>query len=237
MEQTSNQEGLIPARPVKQDEKEETLSFSGVQRKGKLNFRQKKFIQYYLAGKSAYESAILAGYPKSSANVASVYVLGHPAVAAEINRKLSKKFKELDVTADKLFDEVSRIAFANILDFVEVQPDGGFKVALDKVERYLGSAIQEISHDQMGRVKIKLADKKPALELLARMMKLLKEGKDENKNTTVISISNLDAIIKQHVTVKHYNLPNLNKAKVIDAIDVTEDQGRPQLPESIEARV
>jgi hypothetical protein len=107
---------------------------------------------------------------------------------------------------------------ANILDYLEVQEDGTAKVNLKRINRDQGKAILEFSYDPEGRPKIRLADKKAALETLAKLI-IPKDALNEMGEE--VTIQSLDAIVraaKGNVTVNQQ-------------FNIVQSQERHQLPE------
>ena len=96
--------------------------------------------------------------------------------AAELQ---APRAQPLKVTQDQVVREFAKLAFVNMQYFITVQADGSAYTDLSKLTRDQAAAIQEITVDQytegrgdaarnVKRVKIKLADKKGALDSLAK---------------------------------------------------------------------
>lgn len=142
----------------------------------KLTRKQKLFVEYWLQGKSAYVAAELAGYSPSTASIATTVILTSTQVIKEIRRRTSKVFTDLELDTDYVLEKAANLASANMLDYVDIKPDGTFEINLARVSRAQGEAIQELSFDAQGRPKIRMVDKKGSVELLARIKKMLNEG-------------------------------------------------------------
>jgi hypothetical protein len=80
-------------------------------------------------------------------------------------------------------DELARVAFANMLDYIKVTADGGVSVDLSQLERDTAAAILEVVVDtyvdgrgenakEVKRVRFKLADKRAALVDLGKHLGL-----------------------------------------------------------------
>lgn len=149
-----------------------------------LTPKQGLFVAEYLAnGLNAKQAAISAGYSERSAEVEGCRLLGNAKVAAELKRKQGPRLKKLEITAERVLQELALMGFSNMLDYMAVNPEGGADIDLSKLTREQAAAIQEITVDMTGgsgdgerklvpRMKFKLANKKDSLELLGKHLKL-----------------------------------------------------------------
>jgi phage terminase small subunit len=160
------------------------------------NSRHERFIVEYLKDGNAMRSAIAAGYPANRARQTGCELLRKPEIAAKVAKKQEKQLKKLEITAEKTLEEIARLAFANMLDYMKVNENGQADVDLSNITREQAAAIQEISVDTSGgsgdgerrqvlRTKFKLTDKRGSLELLARHFKML---------TDRVEVSGLDGL-------------------------------------------
>lgn len=195
-----------------------------------LNLRQQLFVAYYLEQgcKNAYQAALRAGYSESNARLATVNILGTPQVKSELARRMGLKFKNLDISADKVLREIALMAYSNILDFIEIDPQNGtFSIDLRKLDRDTAAAISEVYYDSEGRPRVKLHNKQAALELLGRYFKMfnseLPKGAGVTENGEPLTVQSLDRIIQQ--TVNIYNQ------------QITVQQGPTKTPQQLEAEV
>lgn len=197
---------LLPVRVIKSKKPLSPLSLTGKRKDGapkqqKLNTRQVKFIKNWLTGKSARKAALDAGYSESLANNASTDLLGNPQIADEIRRISQTSAKLREVTPEMIIDNLTRLATSNTLDYgeYEVGPNGRgrFRVDLAQISRDQGYAIQEISTDPNGDLKIKLVDKLAANMALARIKKMGMPGDVTIDPTGQTTIQQLDAIVHQ----------------------------------------
>src|SRR5437879_5316168 len=91
---------------------------------------------------------------------------------------------KLEITAEKVLNELALMGFANMFDYVQITPGGEAYVDLSKITREQAAAIQEITVDETGggsgdnkreavqRTRFKLASKRDSLELLGKHLKL-----------------------------------------------------------------
>jgi len=151
-----------------------------------LTEKQKRFAAEYLIDLNAKAAAIRAGYSAKSAHVQGCDLLRNPLVAELIEASQAKIAKKLEVTAERVIEELAKIAFANMGDFIRVTPDGAAAVDLSTLSRDQAAAIGEVTSEvymegkgddaePVKRTKLKLADKRAALVDLGRHLGLFKD--------------------------------------------------------------
>jgi len=143
-----------------------------------LNPRQQRFVREYLVDLNGTQAAIRAGYKESSARQQASENLSKPYIAAAIDDAMAK---EPGITRTRIVDELAKIGFSNMQDYMGLTHDGDAYVDLSLLEAAQAAAIQEITVDtykegrggnarNVKRVKIKLHDKLSALEKLGRAL-------------------------------------------------------------------
>jgi|SRR5690349_18706767 phage terminase small subunit len=137
-----------------------------------LTDRQRKFVSEYLIHLNATKAAIRAGYsPRSAADIGHALLRHHAGVKSAIATAMAEREQRTGVTADRVVTELARIAFADIRSFADWGTDGelGLRAAAE-LSPDDAAAIAEIYGPGKagGRPKLKLHDKRAALELLAR---------------------------------------------------------------------
>jgi phage terminase small subunit len=148
----------------------------------KRSFRYDRFAREYLIDMNGTRAALAAGYKESSASAQASMLLKNRKVQALLNKYRSERAQRLEVKADKVLEEISRLAFANMQDYTRVQ-DGKPVLDLSGISRDQFAAVQEIREDTTGgsgdgerkqviRTTLKLADKARNLELLGRHLKM-----------------------------------------------------------------
>ena len=147
-------------------------------RKTTLSSKQRRFVEEYLIDTNATQAAIRAGYSKKTAQQMGSENLLKPVIAAEIQTEMDKRSERTEITADRVLEEIAKMAFANIEDFVD-WTNGTITVksssGLTKRQTAAVSEISESVSATGGTVKIKLHDKKGSLELLGKHLKLFTE--------------------------------------------------------------
>lgn len=124
-------------------------------------------------------AAIAAGYSDRGADVAAVRLLAKASVRRLIDQLNSKRATKLEIKAERVVEELARMALANMHDYVRVDADGRPTLDLSGLDRDKFAAIQEIKEDTTGgngdgerrlvlRTTFRLSDKTKSLELLGR---------------------------------------------------------------------
>lgn len=164
-----------------------------------LNPRQLRFIDEYLVDLNGTHAAIRAGYSRNGADVQAVRLLGDARIAAAIEEGRRKLAERTQISAERVLQEVSRLAFldirrafdedGNLKPMAELDDDTAAAIAgLEVFEEYQGRGQDR---EYLGRTKkIKLSDKKGALELLMRHLGLLNDklklGSDPENPLTLL---------------------------------------------------
>lgn len=142
--------------------------------------RYEAFAREYVIDLNATRAALAAGYSERTAGVKGSQLLKTVKCRQLIDKLLSKRAAKTEIKAERVIEELQRIAFSNMADYMEIDSSGK-PIGLDlrKLTRDQAACIQEISEDSTGgsgdgerrlviRRKFKLADKLKANELLCR---------------------------------------------------------------------
>lgn len=143
----------------------------------KLNERQRKFADEYLmdycAAKAARRAGYSAGYGKE--------LLRNDAVRAYLEEKQQRELERAGVTAERVLEELSAVAFSNIADFTEVKKDAeskrGVAVKARETESIPRNKLSAVAgfKEGPGGIEVKLYEKLRALELLGKYVGLFRE--------------------------------------------------------------
>ena|SRR5438046_2884840 len=154
----------------------------------KVKKRYELFAREYVIDLNGTRAAIAAGYSQKGADSKAAQLLGNVRVRKLVDAHLSRRATKLELKAEKVAEELQRMAFSNILDFMEIDEQGrpvGLNLA--NITRDQAAAIQEITEDTTGgtgdgerrlilRTKFKLADKGKSLELLGRHLGMFQDN-------------------------------------------------------------
>ncbi len=144
----------------------------------KMTTRQKKFCNEYLIDLNATQAAIRAGYSVDSAKVIGCENLTKPNVKSYLDRRMAKREIRTEISQDKVLNELAKIGFANIDDYVVVDSSSGYdKVIIKDTKDIPNDKISAISSIKQGAngVEVKLHDKVRALENIGRHLGMFKD--------------------------------------------------------------
>jgi len=166
----------------------------------KLTDKQKRFVKEYLIDLNGTQAAIRAGYSKKTASEISSRLLTFVNVQNALKIEIDRLQERTDVIQEMVINELKKIAFADIKDFVSFNENGlNFK----KDSEVDGTIINEISQNDTAfgtNKKFKLHCKEKALEMLGRHLGMFNDKLqiDGNLNHKVdlsgLSIEELKAI-------------------------------------------
>lgn len=143
-----------------------------------LTAKQERFVAEYLIDLNATQAAIRAGYSEKTARSAGQRALTIVDVADAIAEAKAKRDKRTEVTQDRVIAELAKLGFYDIRKAVRwgAKPEASGDsdavypvelVASEEMDDDTAAAVSEVSLTAQG-VKIKMADKRAALEALLR---------------------------------------------------------------------
>lgn len=158
-------------------------------KQAKKSPRQIIFVREYIKDFNGSRAAIAAGYSKRSAGSAAYDLLNNPRVQADIERCCNRHAAKLEISREKVLGELAKLGFSNMADYTAVQADGSAVVDLSGVSRDKMAAVEAIetreyvepgADSEDGRrvvrnIKIKLSNKREALELLGKHLRLFND--------------------------------------------------------------
>lgn len=148
-----------------------------------LRDRQKEiFAQRYTASgcKSAIQAGIDAGLTKDNAKKHTSAWLDEPVVMARIDELLRPLIRECDINRQKLIEQLARIAFS---DWRRLYNEDGSLMKWHELDEETAAVITSYT-PTTGSVKI--ADKLPAIKMLAEIYRVIDPEEGDNKGVTVI---------------------------------------------------
>jgi phage terminase small subunit len=102
-----------------------------------------------------------------------------PAVKNRIAEIKAQFATKTSITAQRVLEEMAKIGFANLGDFLTIGPDGKSTVDLSKIPREQMAAVSELQIDTDAdgkqRVKVKLHDKRAALLDIGKHLGMFKD--------------------------------------------------------------
>lgn len=150
-----------------------------------LTIKQLRFCQEYLVDYNATQAATRAGYSKDTAGSIGSENLKKPEIQSYINRLLEEQRLRTEITADKVLIELYKLGTADIR---RIFTDSGQLASINSLPDDIAAAVTSVevvtrnagtNEDGTAEIeyvhKIRLADKKGALELLGKNLKLFSE--------------------------------------------------------------
>ncbi len=138
----------------------------------KLSEKQKRFVQEYLVDLNATAAAKRAGYSPKTASEQGARLLANVKVQEEIQKAIEKRQNRVEITQDRVLQELAAIAFASGADYASIISGVVMMNDTEELTEEQKAAIVSIKQTKEG-VEVKLADKMRALELLAKHLGLL----------------------------------------------------------------
>lgn len=172
----------------------------------KLTNKQQVFVAEYLVDLNATKAAERAGYSRKTAKEQASRLLTNVNVLSAITEKQSARFQKMEITAERVLNELALLGFANMLDYIQIGSNGEAKVDLSKLTRDQAAAIGEIvveeftertgededgkpTFENIKRTKFKLTDKRGALVDLGRHLKLFTDRIEQRRITSIQDFS------------------------------------------------
>lgn len=154
---------------------------------GSLTTKQTRFVEEYLLDLNSTQAAIRAGYSAKTANEQGARLLANVSVAAAVKEALSKRAQKSEIKAERVLDELARLAFADMGTYARWGEDGVTLTSTNALPDGASCCVKEVSEGPHG-VRLRLHDKAGALRDLARHLGIVPTGGDGpqvNVNVTV----------------------------------------------------
>jgi phage terminase small subunit len=152
-----------------------------------LTPKQARFVEEFLLDFNATQAAIRAGYSKKSARQVGAANMSKAAISANVKRRTLETGKRLEAKRERVLEELVRLALSDIRTVVkwktEADESGQERQVVsltdsDAITDDAAAAIAEVRQTRNGLV-VKLRDKLPALQALARHLGLDQPEEDE----------------------------------------------------------
>ena len=136
-----------------------------------LTLKQKMFIDEYLVDLNATQAAIRAGYsPKTAKDIASQN-LAKLNIRIEIDKRMAERSKRVGMNADRVLQELGKLAFVKIEDVIDFET-GRIKPTATSDDLAAIQSIKIKPGEYGTEREIKFYDKKAILELLGKHLGL-----------------------------------------------------------------
>ena len=148
------------------------------------NSKHERFAQALAQGMSASAAFVEAGYNAHEGNASRLR--GNEKVKARVDELLSAGAEKAGVTVQRIVEELAKVGFANMLDYMRSGPDGDPYLDFSSLTRDQAAALGEVTVEDfkegrgenardVRRVKFKLNDKLSALEKLGKHLGMFKD--------------------------------------------------------------
>lgn len=128
-----------------------------------LTPKQRRFVEHYLQSFDKEDAARRAGYDSKRAAQRGAELLRQPRIQAALRSGETGPATTIEITPDRILQELGKIAFVNMGDYFCFASDGTPYIDLQRLTEFQWAAVQEVSFDTQGRAKIRNYDKKGAL--------------------------------------------------------------------------
>jgi phage terminase small subunit len=136
-----------------------------------LTPKQRRFVEEYLVDLNATQAAIRAGYSARTAGAVGHETLKKPEVETAIHEAMAERSKRTEITADRVLKEYAKLGFSDMRRFMRWGSAGVTLVEHTELTDDEAAAVAEVSQtvtEAGGSLKLKLHDKKGALDSIAR---------------------------------------------------------------------
>jgi len=116
----------MPKRPAKKPTRKATRR--AAKAGPALTPKQARFVDEYLVDLNGKQAAIRAGYASGSAEVTASKLLRNAKVKALVQVELEERQERTMITQDRVLEELQRLAFSNVSDYV-LTDEGQVKLA------------------------------------------------------------------------------------------------------------
>ena len=149
-----------------------------------LTPRQETFCMAYVAnGRNATRAAVDSGYSEKNAQkIGSQLIVKSRAVQDRIAELSAPILEKLEISAERVLDEVAACAFGRADKVFRWGPGGVLIIDMDQVPEEQRAAVAEVSQtfsESSSTVRLKMHDKLSALKLLGQYLKLWGDNKIE----------------------------------------------------------
>lgn len=151
-----------------------------------LTPRQRRFAEEYIIDLNGKQAAIRTGYSAKTSEAQASRLLRDVNVSRVVAKLQAKASEDAGITAAEVIRELAKLAKSNMMDYIAIGANGDPYFDFSGLTREQAASIQELVVDDyvdgrgedardVKRIKFRLADKKGALDTLAKHFGLLKD--------------------------------------------------------------
>lgn len=165
-----------------------------------LTEKQLMFCKEYLVSMNSTESAIKAGYSEKTAGSQGSRMLKNVKVRAYIDEYLQERASKLDITANRILEELGHIAFfdiGNIFDGISLKEIDSLP---ENVRRAISSVkvrVEKVDGENTAEVmEIKAHDKLGGIEKLMKHLGMYELDNQQGKDDVKIKNKNIEIVVE-----------------------------------------
>lgn len=140
-----------------------------------LSPKQTAFVREYLMDLNAAQAAIRAGYSRKRAGDQGRRLLNSPEIREAVAAAQAERAERTGVSADRVVEELAKIAFSDLRDVMVWGPDGVSLKDSTTLTEAQAALVAEVVEGSGKTLRIKRHDKVKALELLGRHIGMFRE--------------------------------------------------------------
>lgn len=152
-----------------------------------LRPKQQRFVAEYLIDLNATQAAIRAGYSKHTAKQQGARLLTDADIAAAVANSRQRVAEKLEITAERVLNELALIGFARSGEYFEWGSNGVTLIDKDSLTPEQMAAVAEVSETTTkdgGSIRLKLHDKVGALTKLGQHLGMFVERHEHRVTLT-----------------------------------------------------
>lgn len=163
-----------------------------MEKNGEINLtpKQAKFIEEYLIDLNGAAAARRAGYSEKTAHEQASRLLANAKIQAVLAIAQEARSARTQVTQDRVLMELARLGFSDLSKLGKWGPDGFVIKPSDELTEEESACVQEVTctetPDGKKTIKLKLHDKKGALELIGRHLSMFTDNLNHQGQVNVV---------------------------------------------------
>jgi phage terminase small subunit len=166
------------------------------------NAKREAFVRNIIEGMTQADAYAAAGFAPNDSNCSRLF--SKPEVQARIKELQGKIAKKVCITKERVLEELGKLAFANMADYMRVGSDGDPYLDFSALTRDQAAALTEVTVEDfkegrgedardVRKVKFKLADKRGALVDIGKHLGMFTEKVEHSgPNGGPIEVSDAD---------------------------------------------
>jgi phage terminase small subunit len=137
-----------------------------------LTPKQQLFVEEYQVDLNATRAAIRSGYSAATAASQGQRLLRNVEISERIDTSIADRAERIGISADRVFEELATIGFANISDYLTFDENGVPALAIGNLSPAQMGAIRDVKIETgkngRPRIRLKLGDKLAALIAMSK---------------------------------------------------------------------